>query len=280
MTIRRFLVGAVTALAALSSIAPAHAAPVGKYVAIGDSSTAVGSPTEINFSNFESVSCGRSKDNYPNQIAWQLGMPLADVSCAGAVVGHYWNARSKAGQIVPAQRDAIGPDTGLVTIQMGANPKFVSHVAPLCSQAVLGSSGNCAPMGAVVNRGALAEQLTEIVRDARFRAAPGAAIVLLGYLDPLGNPDASCFFTGFMSPEDKRGLQAYIGSVNSVMSEVAAREGVTYVAPPAEASGWCAQPGHRDFSPLGFSSFDNAFPLHPTNQGHIRLANQVVAAVR
>lgn len=220
-----------------------------------------------------------SRDNYPHQVAAQLGLPLADASCSGAVIGHYWNDRPKAGQIVPAQRNAIGPDTGLVTIQMGANPGFVGTVAPACARAALGSSGNCAPMGGTVDKAALSSQLTDVVRDARFRAAPGATIALVGYLDEIGNANDSCVYTGFMSLEDRRGIQRFLNSVNSVMADVAAREGVTYVAPPA-TQGWCGQPGSRDVSPLGPLSADDAFPFHPTGKGHANLAAKIVAAVR
>lgn len=281
----RIIASSVLAAASLAGAAgamtapAANAVPSGEYVAIGDSTTAMGSITTVDASNFENVSCGRSKDSYPNQIAAQLGLPLENVSCSGALIDHYWNDRPKAGQIVPAQRNAIGPETGLVTIQMGANPGFVGTVAPACAGAALGSSGNCAPMGGAVDKAALSAQLTDVVRDTRFRAAPGATIALVGYLDEIGNANESCIYTGLMSPDDRRGLQAFLNSVNSVMADVAAREGVTYIAPPA-TQGWCGQPGVRDVSPLGPISLDDAFPFHPTRQGHTNLANTVVGALR
>lgn len=111
------------------------------------------------------------------------------------------HVRNKLGLIVPAQRNAISPETGLVTIQLGANPAFVNVAAPRCAGAALGSSAiaGCNTVADAVDRPGLTAQLTDVVRDV---------------------------------------------------------------------------------SPLGPFSGDNAFPFHPTHQGHKRLSDQVVAAVR
>ncbi|WP_239000632.1 SGNH/GDSL hydrolase family protein [Novosphingobium pentaromativorans] len=61
--------------------------------------------------------CSRSTDNYAQQLARMYDLRLTDVSCGGATTAHVlgpWNE-------LPAQVDALRPDTALVTVTIGGN---------------------------------------------------------------------------------------------------------------------------------------------------------------
>ncbi|MDO9608025.1 MAG: SGNH/GDSL hydrolase family protein, partial [Brevundimonas sp.] len=62
--------------------------------------------------------CLRSATDYPHLLARRRDLVLSDVTCSGATVSHIL----RGGQFLqPAQIDAIGPKTRLVTITIGGN---------------------------------------------------------------------------------------------------------------------------------------------------------------
>lgn len=90
-------------------------APGAKYVAMGSSYAAgpgVGEPAETPGSR-----CGRSADNYAHQLARKRMLDLDDVSCGGATTADVLGPSHG----LPAQVDALTPDTALVTVTIGGN---------------------------------------------------------------------------------------------------------------------------------------------------------------
>ena len=110
-----------------------------KYVAMGSSFAAgpgVGRPAET-----PSSRCARSADNYAQQLARKHRLHLIDVSCSGATTADVLGPS----QDLPAQIDALAPDTALVTVTIGGND--VGFIAGLLA-------GSCTDDGDPVTRSA------------------------------------------------------------------------------------------------------------------------------
>lgn len=106
------------ALASCTNQSAPGRAPVvagAKYVAMG-SSFASG-PGVTTSADSPPNRCQRSIDNYAHQLARKRNLTLVDVSCGGATTAHILGAWNE----LPAQVEAITPDTALVTITIGGN---------------------------------------------------------------------------------------------------------------------------------------------------------------
>ena len=87
-----------------------------QYVAMGSSFASGPGITEAAADS--PVFCGRSNDNYAHQLARLRGLSLVDATCGGASTPHLL----EGGQFLqPAQLDALGPETELVTVTIGGN---------------------------------------------------------------------------------------------------------------------------------------------------------------
>ncbi|MET8845789.1 SGNH/GDSL hydrolase family protein [Amycolatopsis sp. NPDC004625] len=122
MRITRLLTAVVVPAALLlpASAGTAAAAPVGSYVALGDSYT---SGPFIPVQRLDPIGCARSTANYPSVVAAALHPGrFTDVSCAGADTTDLTRPQSvPAGGTNAPQLDALRFDTGLVTLGMGGN---------------------------------------------------------------------------------------------------------------------------------------------------------------
>lgn len=155
-----------------------------RYVALGDSFT---SAPGVGTSTGPAV-CFRTDGNYPHLLAEQLGLELVDVSCAGATSRDLRSPQAGAGDGVGAQLDALTPDTGLVTLSIGANDAgLFGALATQCT--ALGGFGqgvSCAQDGRfadgrlTVELSALQRETVRSVRAIRKRA-PDAEVVVVGY---------------------------------------------------------------------------------------------------
>jgi lysophospholipase L1-like esterase len=95
-----------------------QAAPNGEqYVALGDSYTAA----PLVPSTDTADGCLRSDGNYPHLLAAELGYELTDVSCVGATTTSMIGVQQTRSGAQPAQFDALGRDTDLVTLGIGGN---------------------------------------------------------------------------------------------------------------------------------------------------------------
>lgn len=154
-------------------------APGDKYVALGDSYTAMGSPWGSlgMITDPASAACVRSDDGLGPRVAELLDAELVNASCSGALPAHYWKAQTPT---AGPQRDAVTPDTKLVTMTMGGNLMIPASMAnPInCGTSILASNEACArslrATGAV-------DQLKAIWADLKVKA-PDAKLVAVGYL--------------------------------------------------------------------------------------------------
>ena len=105
--------------ALVTAPAQAGAASFHKYVALGDSYTAVG---DLLQPSDGPLGCFRSTVNFPHDLASALHVAdLVDASCGGAVTSDMTGPQSVIGGTNPAQFDSLTPDTDLVTVGIGGN---------------------------------------------------------------------------------------------------------------------------------------------------------------
>jgi len=146
--------------------------------------------------------CTRSQDNYPRQLARALKLNLTDVSCSGAMVP---NITGKWAEL-PAQIDAVTPETRLVTITIGGND--VGYSGRLISQSceAVREQADAAPEALAFCKGFPPPTMFPQPTDANFERlennyiaaiaairakAPQARIVLVQYLAALP-PSGGC----------------------------------------------------------------------------------------
>ena len=170
--------------------APPGAGPGGStyrhYVAMGDSFTAGPFIATTDLAN----GCLRSDHNYPSLVAARLGVDdFTDVSCSGARTEDLGSPQvTYRSATVPAQMEALRPDTDLVTLGIGGNDfGLFTRLAEGClrSRALDPLGAPCTRQLAGTNLDAQIQRIGRQVRTAvtaiRDRA-PRARIVLVGYL--------------------------------------------------------------------------------------------------
>ena len=169
------------------------AASTAQYVALGSSyaagpgiaPTVPGSPER----------CARSAENYAHVLARKRGLSLVDVTCSGATTHDVLSA----GQFgLPAQLDAVTPQTQLVTVTIGGNDVF--YMANLMALSCTGLSApaqsaptrcQVTPDNLVEERfAALPDSLREIVARVQ-RTSPQARVVFVTYFTVLP-PQGTC----------------------------------------------------------------------------------------
>lgn len=214
----------------------------GKYVALGDSYTAMGSP--LGSANMAmdpaAASCVRSGDGLGPRVAELIGANLVNASCSGALPVHYWESQNG----VAPQRDALDEDTKLVTMTMGGNvliPASMSNPAQ-CAAAVVGSQETCEK---VLRDTGVVDQLVEIWADIKDRA-PNAQLLAVGYLQ-------------------NRLDRGIVPIYNRLVKEAADASGVPYVEPGfgVDLTGY----------------LEGGYGIHPSAEGQKEAASNVVRAL-
>ena len=120
------------------TVAPAAAPLTGKeYVALGDSFTADWGVDPV-AADQPSTGCRQSTNDYPHQVAANLGLKLTDVSCAGALTTNMTQPQTTFPDGLshpPAkpQFDALTPTTEIVTIGIGGNDFGFGDIAGACA---------------------------------------------------------------------------------------------------------------------------------------------------
>lgn len=176
------------------------------YVAMGSSFAAgpgVGNPAET-----PTDRCSRSAANYAQQLARKRNLRLTDVSCGGATTAHVLGPWDE----LPAQVDALRPDTALVTVTIGGND--VGYIGGLMAgscEAAQDESATAPICRAMAARGAASDPrarrralsapsaeawqkveagIDQIAQEVRLRS-PGARLVFVDYLTVLPE-DGQC----------------------------------------------------------------------------------------
>ncbi|MCS4253753.1 SGNH/GDSL hydrolase family protein [Rhodococcus erythropolis] len=273
--------GSIAALGTGVSHAETHASPI-QYVALGDSAAAGPLVAEQDSS---APGCLRSLDNYPSVVAQRLDAHLTDVTCSSARSANVTDtAQSTFSGQVPPQETALGPDTDLVTITIGANdislfPTVLSCVNPLPEPTGTSCRDKFTAGGVdqqrqlVENASAGWSSMLESVRD----RAPSARIVVIGYgtyIAADGCPGTQPFW-----PRDADYLQSVIDYGNTVMAATAARHGVEYIDITEATAGHdiCTDPATAYYT--GIVPTQPAVPLHPTAAGMQAIGKTVADAL-
>ncbi|MFC5251094.1 SGNH/GDSL hydrolase family protein [Streptomyces nigrescens] len=269
----RLAVAAVASLAVVASAfapaasgAPARTADRPEYVALGDSYSAgvFVRPWE------ERDGCGRSGRNYPHQVAGQLGFELTDVTCGAAEVVDGVLAPQPASKIygpptipppggwsdLPAQVDALSPDTDYVTVGIGGNSLGFGSIVKKCLELGVTKPLQLRPCTNHYSNGGagedwLEQRFTQLDTDlARMmtvihRRAPHARVAVVGY--PAIVPDnTGCNFwhwnqLGSVKKGDMPWLDGLELRLNALLEKHAAYHAASYVDTygPSAAHGVC-----------------------------------------
>lgn len=242
---------------------------------IGDQYVAAGSSFAAGAGILPSKSgpkrCGRSALNYASLLAAELKLRLNDQTCNGATSSHLlarWNE-------LPAQLDAVGPETRLVTITVGGNDLNYSIylIAAGCrAEGTWTFEGNRVPCpSSALPRESdylrLEANLRRIVRTIKMRA-PGVRVVFVQYVALV--PDRPC--DAAQLPPEKAAAAREIGRrLAEVTSRAARLEGgevlrtdrLSLEHRPCDAEPWSAgtksEPGE-------------GMVWHPTSRGHAAIA--------
>ncbi|RKE18991.1 SGNH/GDSL hydrolase family protein [Streptomyces sp. TLI_171] len=277
------------------SVSPSpSASPVtGPYVALGDSYT---SGLRIPPQGGSPQGCGRSGVNYPALVAQQLGLKdFTDVSCSGARTSDLTTAQQTDKGVNPAQLDAIGASTRLVTVGIGGNDAGFMDVLGRCAIENLRNSfsgqSSEAPCRSYYTTGtgrgevqrkldAAGARLGSALEQIKQRA-PQARVLLVGYPALLPQDPTRCAETlgdgiatadvGFVAQQEQQ--------LNAMLRQRAETAGVAFVDTYAAFDGhdMCAGEGERWIEPLGAAP--GLAPIHPNARGEQGMAAVVLAAL-
>ncbi len=264
-----------------TSAPPGDAGPrTGPYVALGDSYTSapgtgdpVGTPP----------GCRRSDNNYPRLVADRLDVArFTDVSCGGATTEHAVAEQRTPRGTNPAQLDAVGHATSLVTLGFGGNDVGLVELAVRCAgeasaraRCAPGAGGDTVELESRVDDAA--ESVGDLVGAVRERA-PQARVVLVGYPTILPDDAEACGHLPY-SPAEIDLLRGGLDALDEALRDVARRQDVLFADTRTDTRGHgvCAPESRRWIAPPGEAA--GAAPLHPTARGQQAMADAVIEAL-
>ena len=194
--------------------AAAPAAAIPQYVALGSSYAA--GPGITPLVPDSPPRCARSAENYAHVLAAHRGLSLVDATCSGATTVDVL----RGGQFgLPAQLDAVTPQTQLMTVTIGGNDVF--FMANLIGMSC-GSPGGCPirPDAEVDARFAtLADSLRQIVTVARQRN-PKVRVVFVNYFTVLPE-HGTCALVGLTleQADHVRGVAARLADITRKVAQ-------------------------------------------------------------
>ena len=272
-----WLVGVLTALVALAGSASAVAAA--KYVALGDSFAAGPMiPVQV-----QPWGCLKSSNNYARLAAPRLGLDLGDATCSGAKTNHMTQPQDVWPDGNAPQFDALGPETQLVTLNIGGNDIGFSSLAEDC-MSTSPNGTKCKDMY-VVN--GVDEMSTRIANTAPKVAAvlqgikdraPSATIRVLNYAAIFPDSGPGCYPVLPVADGDVAWLREKHKELNQMLADQAATAGASIVDWYTASIGHdaCQLPAIKWVEPVAPTS--PAAPLHPNLDGMKAAADLVVAA--
>ncbi|WP_194818523.1 SGNH/GDSL hydrolase family protein [Nocardia sp. XZ_19_385] len=278
MSGRRKLWGSAAVAAGLLYLAPtasmptAMAAPAdggAEYVALGDSGAATTGVQKFDAS--APLMCIRSTANTPKLVAEGLGVRLDDRTCSSAKIKDLSTAQ---GAGVAPQFDALGPNTKLVTVHIGANDTNMTKYVLNCHTA---GARPCADPAWDGDIDGIAQSYSAALRQISV-LAPNAKVFVDGW--PLYVRDGGCPELVGLRPSDAATVQRAFDRLNTVVAAGAAANGATYIDTRTRAAGhdMCAPEGVRWFDPI--LATETLIPYHPTVTGMRGIADIVLDAIR
>ncbi|MFG3495942.1 SGNH/GDSL hydrolase family protein [Streptomyces sp. NPDC047928] len=208
------LTAGALAPAQLTGAQPAAAAAAYKWVALGDSYTAGVIPAAGDTFEVPRDGCERTDRSYPQVIDRDLGslFDLTNISCGGATVENVtFKSQEPIGRQlppfsqdpdypfppVPAQSEAVGPDTDVITVGAGGNTLGFADILFQCLRWGGGGDGAGTPC-----KDALADdipsRLTKVSGDydemlkVLHERAPRAKILAVGYPTVIPQDTSTC----------------------------------------------------------------------------------------
>ena len=272
--------GSATVLPSTAAVAPA---PAGQYVALGDSYVA--GPGIPALSGVP-LGCARSSNDYPALVAATAHFAFVrDVSCSGATTADMTHPQSTPTGPNPPQLGALGEQTTLVTLTIGANDiGFADIVAACLSRSTDPTAGApCRAHYSVAGGDVLAERIAAsaakvaaTVEQIKARA-PAAVVLIVGYPTVLGAaggcPEAP------LSAGDTTYLSHTLDALNSMLHAEADRSGAQFVDTATSSAGHstCTPPGTRWGA--GQHPTAPAAPFHPNALSMHNSATQILHAL-
>jgi len=243
-------------------------APVGPYVALGDSYAA--GPL---IPNQVDTACLRSDHNYPSLVASALHITVfRDVSCSGATTADMTAGQHPLLRSVPPQFDALTPDTRLVTLTIGGNDIGFSNVVLTCGLLSLlnpfgapcrdhYTAGGTDALAASI--AATAPKVAAVLQAIHLRA-PQARVAVVGYLDIL--PAAGgCWPLVPIAVGDVPYLGGIEVQLNQMLATQASLNQATFV------DTFTPSIGHDACEPIGVKWVEGLLPTSPAYPVHPNL---------
>ena len=221
--------------------------------------------------------CGRSTRNYAQQFAALRGLTLADVSCSAATT----QAVLEPWKELPAQIDAVGPATRLVTITIGGNDVgYVGHLLfascrQLADQGRI-SADRCrrATEATEADFAGLSRSMKDIAAAVRARA-PQAQLIFVDYLTLLP-PSKTCAATPLTAAEADQ-ARATAARLLALTVEVARASNAELLRVSSLSSGHDAC--SVDPWVWGYPAPDRQAPYHPNLTGMTAIAKALDQAL-
>lgn len=206
--------GAGKALQSNDIVAGAH------YVAMGSSYASGPGVGELDTN--APIRCGRSQDNYAQQLARKRALDITDVSCSGATTAHILAPLEE----LPAQIDAIDAQTRLVTVTIGGNDLdyMGSLFKAYCRAKPELADPECNPPSPPSDEayGQVADGLRTIAEEVR-RRAPEARLIFVDYLTVLPTK-STCAITP-LNDQDANNSRNIARRLTEITAQVALETG-------------------------------------------------------
>lgn len=249
MRASRFVtIGVLTALITAFSVAPAHAARVVNYIALGDSySSGLGAS-----SSYTDGSCNLSANAY--SALWNAAhspTSYQSVACAGATTS----------SVIGTQVSSLSRSTNLVSITVGGNDTGFSTIMLVCV-----FFGTSACVTAVNSAESTAASTLPAKLDSTYSAisarAPSARVVVLGYPLFYQLHMRSCVA---VSETSRAKIDEGIGQVDRLIAAVALRHGFIFADVRSAFVGHQLCSGNPWLHGVDLGNISDSF--HPTAAG-------------
>ena len=224
--------------------------------------------------------CQRSERNYATLLATAYDVnAFTDASCGGARTVDFQHPQVRDSGTNPAQFDALGDDTTLVTFgTMGGNDIGLVQLATGCVQ------GDCVPAAGTDPLGekfaALETSLVDNLAEAQ-RRAPNAEIVVVGYGTYVLTENCETLASLGVTPAEAAYLQGQIDRLSDLLADVSAAAGVTFAdmrdIPGASEHTACAPEADQWIRGLYFGNDGTIF--HPSSAGMQATADHLVSVI-
>lgn len=253
------------------------------YVALGDSYTAAPGVPNTDLT----TGCARSDSNYPHLLAAELGADLTDVSCSGASTLSLIGAQEAFGAVLPAQFEALTPETSLVTLGIGGNDQSLfSTLVGTCTQ-LAQQDPQGSPCRANFTRGngddklladvaTIGDRVTAAVEGVRDRA-PDAEVVLVGYPQPV--PESGTCPELPLAAGDYAYVREVTSALNDALEAAAEAGSATYVDVEAASEGHDVCAGDEAWVNGTQTDLSRAIAFHPFAVEQQAVAELVAEAI-